>query len=60
MADSGYGVSGPFRDGLAGRLHYIVGVTDEMVVFAEAPLGRTGDGRPAAAPRRLAEGRPGR
>ena len=38
VADSGYGVSGPFRDGLAGRgLHYIVGVTDEMVVFTEEP-----------------------
>src|SRR3954454_5731548 len=38
VADSGYGVSGPFRDGLAGRgLHYVVGVTDEMVVFAEEP-----------------------
>src|SRR6478609_9193460 len=38
VADSGYGVSGPFRDGLAGRgLNYIVGVTDEMVVFTEQP-----------------------
>jgi SRSO17 transposase len=38
VADSGYGVSGPFRDGLAGRgLHYVVGVTDEMVVFTEPP-----------------------
>src|SRR3954471_10190374 len=38
VADSGYGVSGPFRDGLAGRgLHYIVGVTDAMVVFVEEP-----------------------
>src|SRR5205807_733200 len=38
VADSGYGVSGPFRDGLAQRgLHYIVGVTDEMVVFTEEP-----------------------
>src|SRR3954465_2029043 len=37
-ADGGSGVSGPFRDGLAGRgLHYIVGVTEEMVVFAEEP-----------------------
>src|SRR3954468_17203389 len=36
VADAGYGVSGPFRDGLASRgLHYIVGVTDEMVVFTE-------------------------
>ena len=38
LADSGYGVSGPFRDGLAERgLLYVVGVTDEMVVFAEEP-----------------------
>ena len=38
VADSGYGISGPFRDGLAERgLHSIVGVTDDMVVFAEAP-----------------------
>jgi SRSO17 transposase len=36
-ADSGYGGSGPFRDGLAERgLHY-VGV-DDMVVFAEEPV----------------------
>jgi SRSO17 transposase len=38
LADAGYGVSGPFRDGLAQRgLRYIVGVTDEMVVFTEEP-----------------------
>jgi SRSO17 transposase len=38
VADSGYGVPGPFRDGTAGRgLHYIVGVTDEMVAFTEEP-----------------------
>src|SRR4051812_42983202 len=38
VADAGYGVSGPFRDGLAQRgLHYLVGVTDEMVVFTEEP-----------------------
>src|SRR3954470_12033295 len=38
VADAGYGVSGPFRDGLAQRgLHYIVGVTGEMVVFTEKP-----------------------
>jgi SRSO17 transposase len=56
VADAGYGVSGPFRDGLAGRgLHYIVGVTDEMVVFTEeprwvAPASATG-GRPRSRPR---------
>src|SRR6476469_6669036 len=38
VADSGYGVSGPFRDGLAQRgLSYVVGVTEEMVVFTEEP-----------------------
>jgi SRSO17 transposase len=38
LADAGYGVSGPFRAGLAERgLSYIVGVTDEMVVFTEEP-----------------------
>jgi SRSO17 transposase len=62
VADSGYGVSGPFRDGLARRgLHYIVGVTDEMVAFTEqprwvAPEAATG-GRPRKRPR-LAEGSP--
>src|SRR3954471_15093965 len=62
VADSGYGVSGPFRDGLAARgLHYIVGVTDEMVVFTEEPTwneptASTG-GRPQKR-HRLAEGSP--
>src|SRR5262245_43459228 len=62
VADSGYGVSGPFREGLAERgLHYIVGVTDEMVVFTEqprwvAPAAVTG-GRPQKR-HRLAEGSP--
>jgi SRSO17 transposase len=38
VADAGYGVSEDFRKGLAGRgLAYIVGVTDEMVVFTEEP-----------------------
>lgn len=37
-AGGGYGVPRPFRDGLAGRgLHHVVGVTDDMVVFAEEP-----------------------
>src|SRR3954447_3349835 len=36
VADSGYGVSGPFREGLAGRgLPYVVGVTDDMLVFTQ-------------------------
>lgn len=62
VADGGYGVSGPFRDGLASRgLHYIVGVTDEMVVFTEpprwdAPAAGTG-GRPRKR-HRLSEGAP--
>jgi SRSO17 transposase len=62
VADAGYGVSGPFRDGLAERgLHYIVGVTDEMVVFTEEPrwiepTAATG-GRPRKR-HRLAEGSP--
>lgn len=38
VADSGYGVSGPLRQGLAERgLHYVVGVTDELVVFTRPP-----------------------
>ena len=38
VADAGYGVAQDFRDGLRQRgLHYIVGVTDEMVVFTEEP-----------------------
>jgi SRSO17 transposase len=38
VADAGYGVSGPFRRELEVRgLQYVVGVTDQMVVFAEEP-----------------------
>src|SRR5262249_52212583 len=38
VADAGYGVSGDFRDGLAQRhLSYIVGVTEEFVVFTQQP-----------------------
>src|SRR4051794_25935743 len=56
VADAGYGVSGPFRDGLAQRgLHYIVGVTDEMVVFTEEPTWEAPG--PAARPSK-AGGRP--
>ena len=62
VADSGYGVSGPFRDGLAERgLHYIVGVTDEMVVFTEEPRWdepRAGTGGRPQKRRRLADGSP--
>src|SRR4051812_34796750 len=61
-ADSGDAVAGPFRDGLAGRgLHYVLGVTDEMVVFTEEltwdePKAGTG-GRPQKR-RRLADDSP--
>lgn len=62
VADSGYGVSGPFRDGLARRgLHYIVGVTDEMVVFTAEPRWeepRVGTGGRPQKRRRLADGSP--
>ena len=38
VADAGYGVSEGFRAGLEARgLKYIVGVTEEMIVFAEGP-----------------------
>jgi SRSO17 transposase len=62
VADSGYGVSGPFREGLAQRgLHYIVGVTDEMAVFAEEPRWVEPEAATGGRPRkryRLAEGSP--
>jgi SRSO17 transposase len=39
LADAGYGASGQFRQGLTERgLHYIVGVTNELVVFTEPPV----------------------
>ena len=38
VADAGYGVSGDFRDGLQARdLSYIVGVTEDFVVFTGQP-----------------------
>jgi len=38
VADAGYGISGPFREGLEQRgLSYIAGVTEELVVFADEP-----------------------
>ncbi len=38
VGDSGYGVSGPLRTGLAERgMHYVLGVTGGMVVFLEEP-----------------------
>jgi SRSO17 transposase len=58
VADAGYGVSGDFRDGLEARaLSYIVGVTEDFVVFTQEPRwetpeppGRAG-GRPRSRPR---------
>ena len=57
VGDSGYGVSGPLRAGLAARgLHYVLGVTGEMVVFLAVPRwvepGLRADGRPGGRPRR--------
>ena len=41
VGDSGYGVSGPLRAALAERgLHYVLGVTGEMIVFLEKPRWR--------------------
>jgi SRSO17 transposase len=38
VADAAYGISGPFRRELEARgLSYVVGVTEQMIVFAEAP-----------------------
>lgn len=38
VADAGYGVSGPLRRELEARgLYYVAGVTEQMIVFAEAP-----------------------
>lgn len=55
VADAGDGVSGPFRDDLAGRgLHDIVGVTGERIVFAHEPTWVA----PPAVRSRLAEGAP--
>src|SRR5829696_1673216 len=62
VADAGYGVSGDLRDGLAARhLSYVVGVTEDFVVFPGrpawvAPKPATG-GRPQTRPQ-LAAGSP--
>ena len=66
VADAGYGVSGDFRDGLdARRLSYIVGVTEDFVVFRQEPAwdhpGQTEPAGLGGRPRtrcRLAEGSP--
>jgi SRSO17 transposase len=66
VADGGYGVDGDFRDGLeARRLSYVVGVTEDFVVFTRQPSweypatsGAAGTGgRPRTRPR-LAAGCP--
>jgi SRSO17 transposase len=53
VADAGYGVSREFRDALEQRqLEYIVGVTSDVVVFAQEPewdrpdAGKASPGRP--------------
>lgn len=62
VADAGYGASGDFRAGLAARgLAYVVGVTEDFVVFDEpptwAPPRPATGGRPQSRPQ-LAEGSP--
>jgi SRSO17 transposase len=62
VADAGYGVSGDFRDGLQARgLSYIVGVTEDFVVFTQQPRWEppawSGRGRRPTR-MRLAEGSP--
>ena len=56
VGDSGDGVSGPLREGLAARgLPYVLGVTGERAVFTEEPRwqarGPGGGGRPRQRPR---------
>lgn len=51
LADAGYGVSGEFRQGLADRgLHYLAGVTDEVVVFTAPPVWNQPAGRGGVGP----------
>ena len=57
VADCGCGVSGALRAGLAARgWHYLLGVTEEMMVFVEEPRwlapGPRRDGRPGGRLRR--------
>jgi SRSO17 transposase len=64
VADAAYGVSGPLRRELEARgLHYVVGVTEQMIVFSEEPRWEWPDPavRGRSAPRsrpRLAKGAP--
>lgn len=51
LADAGYGTSGEFRQALADRgPDYIVGVTDEIVVFTEPPIWDRPAGRRGVGP----------
>lgn len=65
LADAGYGASGEFRQALADRgLHYLAGVTDEVVVFTgppawDRPAGRSGVGRAGGRPQTNPQLRPG-
>jgi SRSO17 transposase len=55
VADAGYGISGDFRDGLEQRkLSYLVGVTEDFVVFRRQPKWEY----PRAATNAAASGRP--
>ena len=64
VADAGYGVSGDFRAGLAARnLSYVVGVTEDFVVFPQkpswvGPKPAGGNGRPAKRSRLAPDGPP--
>lgn len=62
VADAGYGVSGDLRDGLAARqLHYVVGVTSDLVVFPDRPTWVPPQPAPNGRPQtrcRLADGNP--
>src|SRR3954451_3273070 len=62
VADAGYGVSRDLRDGLAAReLHYVVGVTSDLVVFPDRPTWVPPQPAPHGRPQaryRLADGHP--
>jgi SRSO17 transposase len=63
VADAGYGVSGAFRAGLAERgLTYVVGVTEDFVVFPQQPTWvqptPSKRGRPATRPHLAADSPP--
>jgi SRSO17 transposase len=64
VADAGYGVSGPFRRALEARgLYDVAGVTEQMIVFAQAPRWEWPEAAPRGAHRprsrpRLAQGSP--